>query len=67
MTRLAIVSSIGVPMKTIRSLRRREKMSYARSPRPVCSTTIGTSWLYTVGERHGVLSLLCVIECTCGA
>src|SRR5437868_15127868 len=35
-------SSIPPVMKTIRSLRRREKMSYARSPRLVCSTTMGT-------------------------
>src|SRR6476660_8586745 len=42
--RLATLSSIGVPIKMMLSLRRREKMSYARSPRLVCSTTIGTSW-----------------------
>ena len=42
MTRFAITSSIGVPMKMILSLRRREK-DVARSPRPLCSTTIGTS------------------------
>src|SRR4051812_11550242 len=31
-------------MKMMLSLRSREKMSYARSPRFVCSTTMGTSW-----------------------
>src|SRR5258708_8805806 len=34
---------MGVPMKIILSRKSREKMSYARSPRLVCSTTIGTS------------------------
>src|SRR6188474_1504486 len=42
MTRLAISSSIYVGRKMIRSLRSREKISNARSPRGVCSTTIGT-------------------------
>src|SRR5262245_22759107 len=42
MTRLAISSSMYVGRKMIRSLRSREKMSNARSPRGVCSTTIGT-------------------------
>src|SRR6185295_7451863 len=42
MTRLAISSSIYVGRKMMRSLRSREKMSNARSPRGVCSTTIGT-------------------------
>src|SRR5215469_11850101 len=42
-TRLAMVSSIGVPIKIMLSFRRREKMSYALSPRLVCSTTMGTS------------------------
>jgi hypothetical protein len=41
--RLATLSSIGVPMKMMLSFSSREKMSYARSPRLVCSTTIGTS------------------------
>ena len=36
-------SCTGPCRKTIRSFRRREKMSYARSPRLVCSTTMGTS------------------------
>ena len=43
MIRDAIESSIGVPRKTILSLSRREYISKARSERPVCSTTIGTS------------------------
>src|SRR5262249_23858792 len=42
MTRLASSSSMKVGRKMIRSLRRREKMSKARSPRGVCSTTMGT-------------------------
>src|SRR5918996_961899 len=42
MTRLASSSSMNVGRKMIRSLRRREKMSNARSPRGVCSMTIGT-------------------------
>src|SRR5438876_3982718 len=43
--RLAIWSSTGVPRKMIRSFSRRLYMSNARSPREVCSTTIGTSGL----------------------
>src|SRR5215831_17872505 len=42
-TRFASSSSMKVGRKMIRSLRRREKMSNARSPRGVCSMTIGTS------------------------
>src|SRR5437764_2888148 len=41
-TRFARSSSMKVGRKMIRSLSRREKMSNARSPRGVCSTTIGT-------------------------
>src|SRR3954462_15259644 len=40
--RFAIWSSTGWPRKTIRSLSRREKMSYSRSPRALRSTTVGT-------------------------
>src|SRR3982751_3211533 len=43
MARLATVSSMGVPMKMMLSRSRREKISYARSPRLVCSITIGTN------------------------
>src|SRR6266850_7836360 len=43
MDRLATISSMGVPIKMMLSRSRREKMSYARSPRLVCSITIGTS------------------------
>src|SRR5215510_7027445 len=43
MTRLASSSSMKVGRKMIRSLSRREKMSNARSPRGVCSMTMGTS------------------------
>src|SRR5918996_635085 len=42
MTRLATVSSIGVPRNTIRPASRREYRSKDRSPRLVCSTTTGT-------------------------
>src|SRR5436309_13694977 len=38
---LAIWSSIGVPIKMMRSFNRREKMSQPRSPRGVDSTTLG--------------------------
>src|SRR6266700_5236207 len=38
---LATMSSMGVPMKMIRSFKRREKMSQPRSPRGVDSTTLG--------------------------
>src|SRR5256885_1434961 len=41
-TRLASSSSMKVGRKMMRSLSRREKMSNARSPRGVCSITIGT-------------------------
>src|SRR3989338_9201515 len=43
MTRFATSLSIGPPKNIMRSLRRREKMSYARSPKELFSTTIGTS------------------------
>jgi len=39
MMRLAIWSSMGQPRNTMRSLRRREKMSKALSPRGPCSMT----------------------------
>src|SRR5262245_3711984 len=42
MTRFASSSSMNVGRKMIRSLSRREKISKARSPRGVCSMTIGT-------------------------
>src|SRR3990172_1586067 len=45
MIRLASTSSMGCPRKMIRSFRRREKISYARSPRLVCSTTMGTRYM----------------------
>jgi hypothetical protein len=50
MARFATPSSIGVPMKMMLSFSRREKMSYARSPRLVCSTTIGTSCIRESGS-----------------
>ena len=45
MIRFATSSVTGEPRKTIRSLRRREKISNARSPRPVCSITIGIRFI----------------------
>src|SRR5207248_7690318 len=47
-TRFAAAASTPVPRKTIRSRRRREKMSNDRSKRPSDSTTIGTRWLDTL-------------------
>ena len=44
-TRVAMPSPTGPVMKMIRSFRRRENMSNARSPRLVCSTTIGTRFM----------------------
>jgi len=46
MTRLATLSSIGLPRKIILSFSRREKISYALSPIPVFSMTIGTSVIF---------------------
>src|SRR5258705_4154027 len=51
MTRLASSSSINVGRKMIRSLSSREKMSNARSPRGVCSITIGTRAITTIPLR----------------
>src|SRR4051812_4091481 len=42
-TRFAIVSSIGLPRKMMRSLSSLEKMSNSRSPLAVRSMTMGTS------------------------
>src|SRR5215213_3584817 len=53
MTRLAMVSSIGVPRKMIRSLRSREKMSNERSPRLVCSMTMGTRFASAIEQTSG--------------
>jgi hypothetical protein len=39
---LATVSSMGVPKKMMRSLKSREYRSKTRSPRVLCSTTVGT-------------------------
>ena len=50
----AMPSSTGPVRKMIRSFSRREKMSKARSPRLVCSTTIGTRPSAVVtGSRMG--------------
>src|SRR5512133_1304314 len=56
MTTLATSSSIGGPRKTIRSLSRREWMSYARSPRWVCSITIGIG-MYGIAAPFGLSRL----------
>src|SRR4029450_208908 len=53
MTRLAMVSSIGVPRKMIRSLSSREKMSNERSPRLVCSMTMGTRFASAIEQTSG--------------
>jgi hypothetical protein len=53
--RLAIPSSTGPVRKMIRSFNRREKMSNARSPRLVCSTTIGTRFIaVAIGSYIGI-------------
>src|SRR3954453_21116284 len=62
----ATVSSIGVVTKTKRSLSMREKMSNARSPRLVCSITVGTINLSIPAPRqlaadfhgHGFLGIV---------
>src|SRR4029453_15160133 len=51
MTRLASSSSMNVGRKMIRSLSSREKMSNARSPRGVCSITMGTRAITTISLR----------------
>src|ERR1700760_1872551 len=51
-TRLAMVSSIGLPMKMMRSLSSRLKMSNSRSPRAVLSMTMGTRGM-AVRLEHG--------------
>src|SRR5712691_3516796 len=52
---LAIWSSIGVPIKMIRSFNRREKMSQPRSPRGVDSTTLG---IIPLGSRISALPFI---------
>src|SRR5579883_896856 len=52
MTTLAIVSSTWVPRKMIRSLSRRLKMSQPRSPRWVCSMTVGMMKLSVSGVKE---------------
>ena len=58
MMMLATWSSTAVPRKMIRSLSRREKMSQPRSPRWVCSMTVGMMKLRIAGGgtslAHGV-------------
>src|SRR5450432_1417172 len=49
MTMLATWSSTAVPRKMIRSFSRREKMSQPRSPRWVCSMTVGIMKLDVTG------------------
>src|SRR6266540_5659016 len=50
MTRLAMLSSMGVPRKMMRSLSSLEKMSKERSPRLVCSITMGTRLALAMGS-----------------
>src|SRR5687767_10072722 len=57
MTMFAISSFTAVPRNTIRSLSRREKMSQPRSPRWVCSMTVGMMKLL-IGGSVGGISLL---------
>ena len=52
---LADMSSIS-ETKTILSFSNREKMSYARSPRPLCSTTIGIKPELTVPTNTSTLN-----------
>src|SRR5579859_1414394 len=52
---LAIWSSIGVPMKMMRSFNKREKMSQPRSPRGVDSTTLG---IMPRGSKNSLDSLI---------
>src|SRR4030042_5447957 len=52
MTTEAWWSSIVSPRKITLSLSRREKMSYARSPRLVCSTTMGINMFVTPRPPH---------------
>src|SRR5919106_6340329 len=54
-TRFASSSSMNVGRKMIRSLSRREKMSKARSPRGVCSITMGTRAIVPSFGRAGAL------------
>jgi hypothetical protein len=51
------VSSIGVPKKMMRSLSKREKMSNARSPRLVDSTTMGTKPMFKSKDMTETLHL----------
>src|SRR2546426_1639652 len=60
-TRFARSSSMNVGRKMIRSLNSREKMSNARSPRGVCSTTIGTNAI----ERPLAMSLPSAVIAAC--
>ena len=55
MMMLATWSSTAVPRKMIRSLSRREKMSQPRSPRWVCSMTVGMMKLRIAGGGASLL------------
>src|SRR4030095_8913968 len=63
-TRFASSSSMKVGRKMMRSLSRREKMSNARSPRGVCSTTIGTR---PIGDLLFINSLRTAGRCSARA
>src|ERR1700680_1334215 len=62
-TRFATWSSIGVPRKMIRSLSSLEYMSNSRSPRAVCSITIGISGISPnpTGRGPWVLALFAAL------
>src|SRR6185437_15102379 len=52
--RLAPMSSIAPVMKITRSFNRREKMSYCRSPRAVCSSTYGMNVLMEASRGSAI-------------
>jgi hypothetical protein len=64
--RLAMPSSTGPVRKMIRSFSRREKMSKARSPRLVCSTTIGTRFIaVAIGSYIMGITLFVCLDTLC--
>src|ERR1039457_2668502 len=58
MTIFAIWSSTAMPRKTMRSLSRREKISQPRSPRWVCSMTVGMIMLLIMGAPSDDVDIL---------
>src|SRR5262245_20879039 len=57
MMMLATSSFTGVPRNTMRSLSSREKMSQPRSPRWVCSMTVGMMKLLIGGRLGGLVGI----------